>query len=179
MPRWQRDTINLNSVTPVWQRIVVNSAVAATRAIDCRRHRRETFDATEPMATVPVGAVDLEQLAKASPSQQQAMADAVAATLPKNVVAHRLGDFVFPYHGMNLNHADPTLWTVMMDPIDPDLLATTQAIEVGFADGTTRSIPQASFRQALANQNTLRAKYGLAPLPDPSQVTATQPAGGP
>src|SRR5262249_1672675 len=100
-----------------------------------------------------------------------------ADALPKNVIAHRLGDFVFTYHGINLTTADPGLWLVIrsMDPDSNRMLAAARTIVVAKADGSTKVIG-GKFAQALAGQNQRRAKYGLAPLPDPATVTHSSPA---
>jgi hypothetical protein len=44
---------------------------------------------------------------------------AAADALPVNIVAHRLADLVFTYHGIDLTNADPNLWIVITshDPV--------------------------------------------------------------
>ncbi len=127
----------------------------------------------------------------------QAVQAAIDA-LPAGTIAHRLGDFVFTYHGIDLANADPGLWLVIMSP-DPDVnasaptgqtsvqlqgqgvnLGSTTAFGnvpvVGLADGTSLAVPFGGFPQTLRMQNRLRAKYNLPPLPDPATVTHAKPA---
>jgi hypothetical protein len=78
---------------------------------------------SSPTATyevdVPVGATNLDVLFAAAPSELRRATQAAISRLPSDVVAHRLGDFVFTYHGIDFNQADPGLWIVIWSP-DPD-----------------------------------------------------------
>ena len=105
--------------------------------------------------------------------QRAAILDAINA-LPARPVAHRLGDFAFTYHGINLNNADARLWLVVHVG---DGAAPPAVYVVGLADNTVKAVAVGDFDAALAEQNALRESLGLPPLPDPRQVTTTQPAG--
>jgi hypothetical protein len=123
---------------------------------------------------VPVGSGTLQDFIDASLQRQTSIAKSVAASLPPNVIAHRLGDYVFTYHGIDFNKADRRLWVIVLAPAKQK--KPPQTMHVALADGTTMSFPAASLAKELTDQNSLRAKKGLPPLPDPSTVTHTKPA---
>jgi hypothetical protein len=139
---------------------------------------------SDTTATVPsdvtLGATDLEQI-WALDREERTAARAAAASLPAGVVAHRLGDFVFTYHGIDPRSADPALWIVVMSP-DPDVNAgrfILGRLFAGTGDGAVHQIDEGAFTVELAAQNDLRRTRGLAPLPPPWDVTHAQPARGP
>ncbi len=105
-------------------------------------------------------------------------AEAAAAKLPPKTVAHRLADWVFTYHGIALNPPpDGQLWLVVQC-LDPDANpedASTDIL-VWRADGTSLSFSDSSFTEGLRQQNGLRRGLGLPILPDPRQITHSQPA---
>jgi hypothetical protein len=133
-------------------------------------------DTTE--SDVPVADIDLDQLQYLPANRKRMSVQAQASTLPANVIAHRVGDFVFTYHGIDVSTADPQLWIVIFSE-DPEVTATTRGfgITAGRADGTIGSFTGPTANE-LAAQNALRSMYGLAPLPDPATVTHAQPAVG-
>lgn len=108
------------------------------------------------------------------PARRSAIRDAEGA-LPASVIAHRIGDFVFTYHGIDLSNADSNLWIVILSPDPVVNVADAKPFAVGFASGVTRSI-SGDFDRALRDQNELRARFGLRPLPDPQRVTHENPA---
>lgn len=142
--------------------------------------------------TIAVGGATLSGLDFLPPNKKRAEVKAAGDALPSNVVAHRLGDFVFTYHGMTLppGPAPNKLWIVVFSP-DPDfnpngVAAPAQpfgpqparqgpGLVVGYADGTT-GFEGGPIGLLLANQNALRAQAGLPPLPDPQTVTHANPA---
>ena len=127
---------------------------------------------------IPVGDVSLARLMTLTPESQAAFADAAADLLPPNTIAHRLGDVVFTYHGMDLTKANPNLWIVITS-LDPDAgnAGSPQAfVSFGLAGGGTQMLPAQAMVSSLSAQNDARALYGLPPLPDPSTVTHDQPA---
>jgi len=132
----------------------------------------------QALPKVPVAGTDLQQFSTSPPSSQLALAQAAAGALPAKVVAHRLGDFVFTYHGINFNKADRGLWIVVLAPEGPQVPQPRQ-VHIALADGTTTQVRDSRFAQALVNQNALRAAQGLPPLPDPRKVTHSQPAAAP
>jgi len=129
-------------------------------------------------AEVPVGATNLERFEALSTRQQQQLVSGVVKALPEDVVAHRLGDFVFVYHGVDFAMDDGGLWVVICWPEPRAGRPGMGPVEcaVGMVDGTVRSFPTGNMPAELAAQNTLRASCGLPPLPDPGTVTHEQPA---
>jgi len=130
--------------------------------------------------SVPVGNTNLAQLASMTKSKKDAEIRAAVQSMPPGVIAHRLGDYVFTYHGMDLSNSDPDLWIVvqMSDQSSLSLVPSPVTI-VGMADGRAYSYQAGNFKADLAAQNQLRAKYNLPPLPDPRTVTHAQPAVAP
>ncbi len=133
------------------------------------------------LSDVPVdGALDLIEFAVLPPTEKQEVVEEAAEALPDGVVAHRLGDFVFTYHGIDLDNAGAGLWVVVM-AADPDVAGPALArgpVVVGMADGTVRAIARSRLTEALARQNELRAANGLPALPDPTRLTHDAPATG-
>ncbi len=131
---------------------------------------------TDP-AHVPVGGTTLAQFKLLPSAQQVAAAQAAAKSLPPETVAHRLGDFVFTYHGFDANTSKRQLWLVVYWPEwVPQNTSSGERVWVAMADGTTLSFPQKEMIARLKRQNDLRARAGLPPLPHPAQVTHKQPA---
>ncbi len=135
------------------------------------------FDSATAEADVPVGETTLDEFAYLGPNRQRMAAEAAAERLPDGVIAHRLGDFVFTYHGLDLNNADPGLWIVVGSP-DPEVnvpSGVSTPVTVGLAGGSGQAL-FGDFMRKLAAQNALRARFGLPPLPDPATVTHDRPA---
>ena len=129
------------------------------------------------MNDVPVGGgLDLLQFVVLPESDRAEVVEKAAGALPAGVVAHRLGDFVFTYHGIEVQEAAGGLWLVVMTP-DPDVGGPSAgAVVVGMADGTTRAIARNRIAEVLARQNELRINEGLPPLPNPTLITHDAPA---
>lgn len=111
-------------------------------------------------------------------------------SLPAGTIAHRLGDFIFTYHGMDLNAADGRLWVVIQWSESaprayadgrPVIIYQIPGEKVGFgrADGTVIHPLASSIDALLAEQNALRVEMGLPAIPHPSRVTHASPAVGP
>ncbi|MCI0631491.1 MAG: hypothetical protein L0Y44_12645, partial [Phycisphaerales bacterium] len=130
-------------------------------------------------ADIPIGDTNLDRLQYAPLGRQREAVQAAATALPPGTIAHRVGDYVFTYHGMSPTNPDPGLWIVVLSP-DPDSVAAlpNAPVPVGFADGTARPL-YGSFTSNLVAQNSLRATHGLPPLPDPATITHTSPATAP
>jgi hypothetical protein len=128
---------------------------------------------------VPVdGAIDLAEFAALTSDNRSETVEELTGRLPAGLVAHRFGDFVFTYHGIDLADAPGSLWLVVMTP-DPDAgggVPTQVPIIVGMADGSTRAITRNRLRETFARQNQLRINEGLPPLPDPTTITHDAPA---
>ena len=132
-------------------------------------------------ADIPVGDMTLKDFLAAASSAQFKAAAEVLDGLPANLVAHRLGDFVFTYHGAQLNTMDPQLWTVVMlpDPAVNGPPAAGDPVHIGANDYTVGEITFGELAEALKEQNAYRASIGLPPLPDLTTVTHDNPATAP
>ncbi len=130
---------------------------------------------------IPVGGTNLEDFESLPDAQRTTFAQAAAAALPEDVIAHRFGDFVFTYHGVaDLGVAPPELWVVVCT-FDPDSNVQppgSAMLWVGLADGNIRPVPLRTMPEELARQNELRATLNLPPLPDVTTVRHGQPARG-
>lgn len=137
------------------------------------------------LASVPVGRSNLQQLAFALPRDAQRTADVAAAMLPQDVSAHRLGDFVFTYHGITDPPQDPSLWLAVCWPgaapspvVSPGITPGSgpDPVHVVRADGAVTTIPRTNWESTLSKQNQLRCKLGLPPIPTPASITEQRPA---
>jgi type IV secretory pathway TrbD component/predicted RNA-binding Zn-ribbon protein involved in translation (DUF1610 family) len=131
-------------------------------------------------ANVPVGDITLPEFAKLTREEQTRRLDDLVAGWPDNVVAHRVGDYVYTYHGMELTEGvpDPAL-VVVLETLDPDANRgnpTSFDVTVVQADGSTQVILAANFTTWLTEQNAVRQKSGLPALPDVRQVRHGSPA---
>lgn len=128
--------------------------------------------------TIPLGEATLDDYGVSSFREQQRMIDAAVALLPDNVVAHRFGDFVFTYHGIDSQSPPAGLW-LFVGIEDPEVNDSSMAIDPVFisrSDYMVESIPRDDLPVAIEQQNELRANYGLAPLPtDLLEVTHDNP----
>ncbi|MBL9032863.1 MAG: hypothetical protein JNM80_14300 [Phycisphaerae bacterium] len=129
------------------------------------------------LADVPAGGTGLDRFVFLErPDARLAISRAVA-NLPPGVVAHRLGDFVFTYHGVNHN-GDGRLWIVVARGevgADPANGVVGRGLVAGQLDGTIHPVTEANVPAALAEQNEIRAEHGMPPLPDPAIVTHERP----
>jgi hypothetical protein len=165
-----RGSVGANGAYPAHALGLVESGLAAP--VDF-----VTASSDTTLADVPLGAATLLDVDGMPASEVQALADEQASALPDNVVAHRVGDFVFTYHGVD--PTDPNLWTVIMYP-DPDTntIQPYQEIVVGRTDSQIRVYYVQNFANVLQGQNQLRAMAGLPPIPDPSTITHGAPVTG-
>ncbi|MBX3378068.1 MAG: YIP1 family protein [Phycisphaeraceae bacterium] len=147
---------------------------------------------SDPLASdsIIVGSTTLGRLSSLTPSAREAMIQKIVASQPGDVVAHRVGDFVFTYHG--LTPASGTgLWLFIAEsprgapnqsPSNTTFGMVAQATDTFFVcqvDGTLNAVPRAIFGSLLEAQNNLRAMHGLDPIPDLSTITASSPATKP
>jgi type II secretory pathway pseudopilin PulG len=127
-------------------------------------------------------APDTIQFDTLGPEQLSAAVDRAVRAMPDGVIAHRLGDFVFTYHG--IDPADPPegLWIAILWP-QVDLSAAPAFARpdpaVVMVDGTVHSMPARGFDAILGSQNARRELVGLAPLPHPRDVNVDEPVGPP
>ncbi len=130
--------------------------------------------------TVPLGGATVDALDSASPARTTQIINAAVRALPANLAAYRLGDFVFPCVGPTLP-TDGDLWLVIASP-DPDmntgLARGQQIVVVGLVNGEVVTISRSLFAARLAEQNAIRARAGLPPLPSPETVRHSAPATG-
>lgn len=125
-----------------------------------------------------IGDVTLAELSSFNDHQLDNFAQDAIDALPSNVIAHRLGDFVFTYHGMDAKNVDPRLWIVIQwpDPDDAPPPRPNEHIAVGHATVAVETISLPEWPTRLAEQNALRESLSLPPLPDPSTITHGSPA---
>ncbi|MHC4218911.1 MAG: hypothetical protein ACYSU7_10710 [Planctomycetota bacterium] len=131
---------------------------------------------TDP-ARVPVGNVTLSVLGNLPPEAQERAALAAASALSDDVVAHRLGDYIFVYHGVEAAGLDnpwlhDSLWHVV-GVSDP---AFNHRSIASVHDVTPRTRETSPWVHWEPNQNATRAEVGLPLLPNLATVTYDTPA---
>jgi hypothetical protein len=132
-------------------------------------------------ADVPVGDGTLADFNQASRSDKLRIVSDMIESVPGGVVAHRLGDFVFTYHGANLSAFNQQLWTVVMLP-DQDVngpAGASDPVIIGTSDYNVIETTVRDLQALLVQQNRQRATLGLPPLPDLTTVTHERPAVAP
>ena len=132
-----------------------------------------TMDRTTPGEGAPLGETNTQKFPELTAGEQQDVIDALVESMPADAVAHRIGDLVFVYHGIDFNSPSAKLWLVVQWP-DSD--TPPEDVVVGLADSSTPTIAIEDFDAELAAQNTLRASLGLPALPHPKEVINDQPA---
>ncbi|GMV97536.1 MAG: hypothetical protein AMXMBFR83_18940 [Phycisphaerae bacterium] len=130
---------------------------------------------------VPVAGTTLSVFDLGTRQERQDARERARKSLPPRVSAHRLGDYVFTYHGVPPRDADARLWLLIgsPDPAGPTPASPPAHVTVGQADGTVLDFPVDELPGRLEDQNSLRARYGLPALPPPGSVTHTRPASAP
>jgi hypothetical protein len=156
-------------------------------------------DSGRGLDDVPVGPMTLQDFVFLPPQRERNVAEAAARGLPAGVVAHRLGDYVFTYHGVGVDQ-DPTLWIAIYAPPrgtarllpaatdeygqpippseDPRQMAATPMVAIIQLDGNVVLVPETVLPTLLRQQNQLRRSLNLPPLPDPRDVNDAEPAVG-
>ncbi len=127
---------------------------------------------TQPSDVTAAGE-SLQALQEADRAERTLALDSIAAAMPEDVVAHRVGDFVFTYHGAPVE-ADGRLWLVIQSPAPSELSAPGEIV-VGVADGSTRVYPAVALPAILEGQNAVRAELGMPPLWHPDFVSEVEP----
>ena len=130
------------------------------------------------MDGVQVGGTTLGAIADDDGGAKDAINRIAIHALPEDVIAHRVGDFVFTYHGIDPADAEDALWFVISswDPDANDPPGPDQMIIATYRPGGVVSFRGEDVEKFLAAQNELRAQYDLAALPDPYAVTHDKPA---
>jgi hypothetical protein len=131
-----------------------------------------------PDRDIPLGSSSLWDVFSAGPATRNAELSKAESSLPSDVTAHRIGDFVFTYHGVTPGDAE-RLWLFIGEvrQASPGAEAPqTAAWIAGLSSGSVEVITPQRFDSALRSQNRLRAVRGLPPLPHPRSVTHGKPA---
>jgi len=132
------------------------------------------LDFSSRMETVKIAGMTLDNVATADNDRTDAIVAAANASISPEVIAHRVGDTVFCYHGIDFATASPLLWTVV-SAYEPGVRSWGATV-VGLVDGTIVTLQPEALAAALVDQNTLRANAGLVPLPNPTTVSSERPA---
>lgn len=103
-------------------------------------------------------------------------AEEAAAALPEDVIAYRLGIFVFTYPSIPWPPPDGDLWILVESRTLPQGLTSPVLFVAMEADGDIVEFAPADMAVRLAAQNQLRSQHGLPALPDPATVTHERPA---
>jgi len=145
-----------------------------------------------PPRQVSIAGTDFDTFASSRPSVRRSVV--ANASLPGDVIAHRVGDVVFTYHGIAIpSRASPGaapppgtpgtmvsgsdadgLWLYVI-VCEQSVAIQSTVVTVSTPDATRIDFPETDLSTRLANQNTLRQQAGLAPLPDPRIVTQATP----
>jgi len=135
------------------------------------------------MDDVPVADGNLRTFSALDTDEQRRIIASLVDAWPDGVIAHRVGDYVFTYHGASLLGRNPELWVVVMLP-DPDVNGAPfpdDVVLIGVDDAGEPMWPivYEDLASELLDQNRYRATIGLAPLPDLLTVTHDSPATSP
>lgn len=135
------------------------------------------------MDDVPVADGNLRTFSALGTDEQREIIASLVDDWPDGVIAHRVGDYVFTYHGASLIGHNPEFWVVVMIP-DPDVNGVplpddTVLIGVDDTGEPMWPITYEDLASELLEQNRYRATIGLAPLPDLLTVTNDSPATSP
>lgn len=134
---------------------------------------------TQPM-NVPIGLESLQTWPFLDALEQATLLQDVLDAQPANVIAHRLGDYVFTYHDIDPDADDADLWILIASP-DPSVQnwgMMAQEVVIMKLDGTTEALDNMALANELELQNVLREEHNLDPLPHPDDVTHESPAVG-
>lgn len=130
---------------------------------------------------VPIGDTTLDYFTALSLEREQQVIQDCIDALPQPTAAHRLGDFIFTHHGIDLANPPSTkLWILIAVRAHSQGNLPSGPIIVGKADGTIEFLQSIDFERSLTIQNTLRSKNNLPPIPDLSTIKDhQQPDGNP
>lgn len=124
------------------------------------------FTIVSSESSVPVGDTNLQQFKLSSVAEQRDIINDLVANQPANIVAHRLGDVIFTYHGIDFTTADRRLWAFILSPQpNQQLQATPLQLTIARLDGSTYQFGPEKFAVELEAQNRFRQIDGLPPLP--------------
>ena len=121
-------------------------------------------------ADIPVAETSLEAFLAFDPGEQQAIVDELVAEMGDDVIAHRVGEMVFTYHGLDRS-ADQERWCVIF----AELTAGTPMFHVLLCSGEVKTFTGAEFQSELDGENTRREAAGHPALPHPDDLTFESP----
>jgi hypothetical protein len=136
-----------------------------------------SFESLTSAELVSLADISLARFDNLSVERKEAVARVAAEALPTETIAHRLGDFVFTYHGIDLAGTDSDLWLIIWSP-DPGQnprLLPQDVIPIGLVNGKVIQVQALKLVDMLPAQNQLRADHRLPPLSSPFAVTHTRP----
>jgi len=147
---------------------------------------------SDPAAVTPTdpfaGAYDLGAVESMTASAQSQAINQLATNLPADVIAHRVGDCIFTYHGVQPPSTAPTgvytparsgVWILVVESRSQQSMYSSGsgALYTAYAEnGNSQSFDASRMQTELAAQNQIRAGLGLDPLPDLTTITHAQPA---
>jgi hypothetical protein len=135
-----------------------------------------TDSATDPIRILVGRSTTLARLPSLPAAEQERAVQEAAEVLPEGTVAHRLGDFVFTYHGMVFEKEPKTSLPIVMLAPAPEFNRRPK-VSRGVVIGHLRSL---FVLHAGSGSNRWRARErreaGLPPLPDPFTVRHDRPA---
>jgi hypothetical protein len=151
--------------------------------------------------SILVGRTTLRELSGMADSAQERELARAEAEMPKDVIAHRVGDVVFTHHGVDMKNGNEDLWLFVAEirtaapagpvitpdpsmpgprirtrrprPIPTPAPGQTSVWLVGTNGGTVNIVTD--LLTATAEQNQLRSEQGLPPLPIASDVKTWWP----
>lgn len=102
---------------------------------------------TDPLAAdnIPIAGTTLGKFEMAKPDGKDQIAANAVAGLPPSVIAHRLGDYVFTYHGITPSTADAGLWLFVAEipsPPSPSPPAPVNVAPTPGQNGIQPAVPQ-------------------------------------
>ncbi len=126
---------------------------------------------------VSIGTTTLDLYISLARDDQIREARVAADRLPAAAVAHRLGDFVFTQMKLDERTDGSGLWLVILchNPRMRWLDDAAQMTVVGKANALVEEFPTTALAKKLAQQNSLRRRLGLQPLPDPRLIDSADP----
>lgn len=143
---------------------------------------------SQQFQTVAIGPLSLQKFLIEPAGRRREAIEAAIADLPENTIAYRLGEIVFTHPGLDLSRVNAFdgsggLWVFIEWPDwveDPAVTGPNNSnnivVYAGLADGSTTTIRIEKIDETVAEQNALRARFGLPPLPDPRDVAEDEPA---
>ncbi|MFI4916680.1 MAG: hypothetical protein ACIAS6_09270 [Phycisphaerales bacterium JB060] len=116
----------------------------------------------------PIGPHTAMSLDAMDDTARAAALGAITSAWPADVTAHRIGNIVFTHHGIKPGD-DPRLWVLIELP-DTSIDPIADAVHLS---GASQLNTRTNAQSVLDQQNRLRLKAGLPPLPDYQTLTAS------